>query len=438
MLGVVQQRRDLRQREAKRSPDQDLLQSREVVVGVQPVAGLRPLAGRKQAELVVVVERAHGDARELGNFADGLHAPDRRPSREVRVKAGVSASREPSASGTAPARASARPGRRTASDRPWRSAATSSRRSPGVSLPLRPPATRTSVITRRRSCGSSRCQCRRASITTWAAASSRAIGTTRAAFKGLGATGSSVGGAGHYSPRVALTAIERPAAGDPQGLLVLHHGRGSDEQDLMGLAPVLDPERAPARRRAAGAAAPAGVARLPLVPGPAGRLSGPRQLPRRLRGAGDVPRPAVGADRHRSRADRARRLLDGNRDELCARPRRRPAGAGRHPRAVGVHPDRRRLAALARRSERHEGADRARPPRSGDPGRRSPARHGSCSSRPGSRSTTASRTRPTTSTRATSRGPWPGCTGCWQRTERGGAVAPPRSSQSVSYQLCSG
>ena len=40
-----------------------------------------------------------------------------------------------------------------------------------------------------------------------------------------------------------LTAIERPAAGDPQGLLVLHHGRGSDEQDLIGLAPVLDPEQ---------------------------------------------------------------------------------------------------------------------------------------------------------------------------------------------------
>jgi phospholipase/carboxylesterase len=42
---------------------------------------------------------------------------------------------------------------------------------------------------------------------------------------------------------VALTALERPAAGDPQGLLVLHHGRGSDEQDLMGLAGVLDPDR---------------------------------------------------------------------------------------------------------------------------------------------------------------------------------------------------
>ena len=40
-----------------------------------------------------------------------------------------------------------------------------------------------------------------------------------------------------------LTAIERVPEGDPQGLLVLHHGRGSDEQDLMGLAGVLDPDR---------------------------------------------------------------------------------------------------------------------------------------------------------------------------------------------------
>ena len=36
---------------------------------------------------------------------------------------------------------------------------------------------------------------------------------------------------------------ERPADGDPAGLLVLHHGRGADEQDLLGLADVLDPER---------------------------------------------------------------------------------------------------------------------------------------------------------------------------------------------------
>jgi phospholipase/carboxylesterase len=36
---------------------------------------------------------------------------------------------------------------------------------------------------------------------------------------------------------------ERPADGEPAGLLVLHHGRGADEQDLLGLADVLDPER---------------------------------------------------------------------------------------------------------------------------------------------------------------------------------------------------
>jgi phospholipase/carboxylesterase len=36
---------------------------------------------------------------------------------------------------------------------------------------------------------------------------------------------------------------ERPAAGDPAGLLVLHHGRGTDEHDLLPLADVLDPER---------------------------------------------------------------------------------------------------------------------------------------------------------------------------------------------------
>ena len=41
----------------------------------------------------------------------------------------------------------------------------------------------------------------------------------------------------------ALLTRERPAAGEPAGLLVLHHGRGTDELDLLGLADVLDPER---------------------------------------------------------------------------------------------------------------------------------------------------------------------------------------------------
>jgi phospholipase/carboxylesterase len=36
---------------------------------------------------------------------------------------------------------------------------------------------------------------------------------------------------------------ERPATGDPAGLLVLHHGRGANENDLLGLADVLDPQR---------------------------------------------------------------------------------------------------------------------------------------------------------------------------------------------------
>jgi phospholipase/carboxylesterase len=41
----------------------------------------------------------------------------------------------------------------------------------------------------------------------------------------------------------ALTFRERPPSDEPAGLLVLHHGRGSDENDLLPLADVLDPER---------------------------------------------------------------------------------------------------------------------------------------------------------------------------------------------------
>jgi phospholipase/carboxylesterase len=41
----------------------------------------------------------------------------------------------------------------------------------------------------------------------------------------------------------SLGTVERPAAGDPRGLLVLHHGRGTDERDLLGLADQLDPQR---------------------------------------------------------------------------------------------------------------------------------------------------------------------------------------------------
>ena len=40
-----------------------------------------------------------------------------------------------------------------------------------------------------------------------------------------------------------MTHRERPADGDPEGLLILHHGRGADENDLLGFGDVLDPDR---------------------------------------------------------------------------------------------------------------------------------------------------------------------------------------------------
>ncbi|MDQ2629413.1 MAG: phospholipase [Actinomycetota bacterium] len=41
----------------------------------------------------------------------------------------------------------------------------------------------------------------------------------------------------------SLFQLERAADGEPEGLLVLHHGRGTDERDLLGLADFLDPQR---------------------------------------------------------------------------------------------------------------------------------------------------------------------------------------------------
>ncbi len=41
----------------------------------------------------------------------------------------------------------------------------------------------------------------------------------------------------------SLVYAERPTAAEPRGLLVLHHGRGTSEQDLLPLADVFDPER---------------------------------------------------------------------------------------------------------------------------------------------------------------------------------------------------
>jgi phospholipase/carboxylesterase len=44
-------------------------------------------------------------------------------------------------------------------------------------------------------------------------------------------------------PADSLSSLTRPAAGSPEGLIVLFHGRGADEQDLYPLLDLLDPER---------------------------------------------------------------------------------------------------------------------------------------------------------------------------------------------------
>lgn len=41
----------------------------------------------------------------------------------------------------------------------------------------------------------------------------------------------------------SLVHLRRPTAGEPEGLLVLVHGRGSDEQDLFPMLDEIDPER---------------------------------------------------------------------------------------------------------------------------------------------------------------------------------------------------
>jgi phospholipase/carboxylesterase len=42
---------------------------------------------------------------------------------------------------------------------------------------------------------------------------------------------------------MSLTSRSRPAAAEPEGLLVLFHGRGADEHDLFPVLDLLDPER---------------------------------------------------------------------------------------------------------------------------------------------------------------------------------------------------
>ena len=127
---------------------------------------------------------------------------------------------------------------------------------------------------------------------------------------------------------MALTARVRPAAGEPEGALVLFHGRGADEHDLFPLLDALDPER-----RLVGAT-PRGPLSLP--PGGAhwyvlGGIGTPEAADVRgeLRGRSGVAgrifwrSTGVGYDRLG-----ARRVLAGRRDVVCARAREGASSAG--------------------------------------------------------------------------------------------------------------
>ena len=123
---------------------------------------------------------------------------------------------------------------------------------------------------------------------------------------------------------MTLRALERPAAGEPEGALVLLHGRGADEHDLFPLLDALDPER---RLHGYTPRAP-----LALPPGGAHWYVVPRV---------GYPDPATFAEGYGALTEwfdalpfpadgrRARRLLAGRGPELRARAR---AGPAAHPR----------------------------------------------------------------------------------------------------------
>ena len=148
-----------------------------------------------------------------------------------------------------------------------------------------------SPSTRTRSTSARRCACRPSTSTcaSSSSASLRPIANPRAARRRMS----------------SLIHRERPADGDPAGLLVLHHGRGADEHDLLGLADVLDPER---RLHVVTPRAPL---QLPGWPGnhwyvvPRVGYPDPDTFHAAYRALAELPRRALGAHRHDAGADGA-------------------------------------------------------------------------------------------------------------------------------------
>ncbi len=155
--------------------------------------------------------------------------------------------------------------------------------------------------------------------------------------------------AGEHAVSPPATRRARRPPASPPGCSCSTTAAAPTSMDLLGARRRARP-RAPAARRHAARAADACRAR-PATTGtscrasatPTPRRSGP---PARARGAA---RRALAAHRHRPGADGARRLLDGRRDELRARPRCRPPVPGGHPRLLRLHPDGRGLGAGPRR-----------------------------------------------------------------------------------------
>ncbi len=146
----------------------------------------------------------------------------------------------------------------------------------------------------------------------------------------------------------ALISRERPAAGEPEGLLVLHHGRGADEHDLLRSATCSTPRR---RLHVVTPRAPLQLAGSPgyhwyLVPrvgypDPDSFEAARRQLgelhDELWRQTGIPPeRTVLGG------------FSMGAVDELRPGSRRRAPSARRDPRVLRLHPRRRGLAARPR------------------------------------------------------------------------------------------
>ena len=172
---------------------------------------------------------------------------------------------------------------------------------------------------------------------------------------------------------LAVVHLIREAEREPEGALILNHGRGTDERDLYGLLDDLDPDR-----RLVGITPGAPLTGIPpggrhwyLVqrvgyPDPETFAGAYREL------TSFLDELLIGA-RDRLGPDRDRWLLDGGGDELCRRAGAGPPVAGGDRRAERIHSNGRGLAHRARAEVRPRGRDTPRAKRPGDRGRVRPA-----------------------------------------------------------------